>query len=245
MWNMSLFGIKLVTFDATNTLLKFRVPPWEYYALVARDYGFTGGEDEIKSKFKESFKVMWEKHPNFGKNTISWQDWWRKVVGLTLRDHLPDKADVVTVANKLINEFRTSRCWNVADGGHNLLRVLHNKGVSLGVISNSDPRLRDILRNLDLYKHFEFVLTSYESGCSKPDKIIFDEALQLCKKNVNPNEAIHIGDDIDKDYKGAKAAGWHALLILNNLTEKPPAKEHVFRNLDELSLVIEKNQLKL
>lgn len=213
MWiTMSLFGIKLVTFDATNTLLKFRVPPWEYYVLVARDHGFKGKEDEVKLKLKESFDVMWEKHPNFGKNTILWQDWWRQVVGLTLRDHLPDKADVVTVANRLINEFKTSRCWNVADGGQNLLRVLHKKGVSIGVISNFDPRLKDILRNLDLYKQFEFVLTSYESGYNKSDREIFDEALRLCKKNVEPSEALHIGDDFAKDYQ-IKERGLQAGII--------------------------------
>ncbi|KAG6446960.1 haloacid dehalogenase-like hydrolase domain-containing protein 3 [Manduca sexta] len=242
---MSLQGIKLVTFDATNTLLKFRIPPWHFYTIVARDHGFKGSPDDVKTKMKDSFKLMWEKHPNFGKDTITWEGWWRQLVKLTLKDHLPASADVATLADTLINEFKTKRCWCIADGGDNIICSLRKQGVSVGIISNFDPRLDDILKNLNLHDVFEFILTSYKSGFSKPDKRIFEYALKLCKQPVEPNEALHIGDDLQKDYEGARSAGWHALLVTTNLPEKPPAKDHVFNNLEQLSLAIEQKNLKL
>lgn len=243
---MSLNGIKLITFDATNTLLKFRVPAWQYYTLVARDYGFTGNEDFVKGRLNDSYKTMWDKFPNFGRSLISWEEWWTEVVRKTFEGQLPASANVDNIANKLINEFKTSRCWCVAPAGDRLLGALRSQCITIGVISNFDPRLNEILQSVKLKNYFDFVLTSYQIGYSKPDKRIFKHALKQCKTLVSPSEALHIGDDEKKDYEGAKAAGWHAILISSRFkTEKPPAMEHVFSNLEELSISIEQNKLKL
>jgi REG-2-like HAD superfamily hydrolase len=243
---MSLKGIKLVTFDATNTLLKFRVPAWQYYTLVARDYGFTGDEDLVKGRLADSYKFMWNKYPNFGKSKISWEEWWTRVVKKTFEGQLPADTNTDLIANKLIDEFKTSRCWCVAPGGSNLLNLIKCRVMTIGVISNFDPRLNKILQNVKISDYFNFILTSYDVGHSKPDKKIFNEALMQCRSVVKPFEALHIGDDVVKDYEGAKIAGWHAILVSGkNKIENPPAADHVFNNLEELSLAIEQNKLRL
>lgn len=241
---MSLNRIKLVTFDVTNTLLKFKLPAWQYYAMIARDHGFKGTEKEVKSKFENSFKAMWQKHPNFGKHTIEWEDWWRKVVKMTLKDHLPANADLDCIANKLINEFRTDRCWRIAYGGDKLIYQLRKLGISVGVISNFDPRLNDILQNVSLHNNFDFIITSYEIGYSKPDERIFKSAIEKCRAPVLPSEALHIGDDVKKDYEGARGAGWHALLVNEKLkASDKPSQDHVFKNLEDLNTTIEQRKL--
>ncbi|KAF9410279.1 hypothetical protein HW555_010586 [Spodoptera exigua] len=243
---MSLRAIKLVTFDVTNTLLQFKVPAWQYYAKVAKDYGFNGPDDQIKTRFKKSFNHMWEKHPNFGKKGIEWEEWWTQVVSMTLKDHLPSGTDVATVAHELIEEFRTDRCWQSASGGEKLMHHFKNLGIQIGVISNFDPRLNDILNNVSLKKYFDFIVTSYEIGYSKPDERIFKSAIGKCKVPVTPPEALHIGDDIVKDYQGARAAGWHAVLINPDLDKgSEPLQHHVFKSLEELSNVIMEKKLKL
>ncbi|KOB74938.1 Haloacid dehalogenase [Operophtera brumata] len=140
-------AIKLVTFDATNTLLKFRIPPWQYYALVARDYGFTGSDDALEAQMKDSLKLMSKQHPNFGQSDVNWRCWWHKVVKLTFKNHLPASVDVDKIAMQLIDEFRTTKCWTVAYGSSKLLQLLKKNGVTIGVLSNFDPRLNDILCN--------------------------------------------------------------------------------------------------
>lgn len=244
---MSLTKLKLVTFDVTNTLLKFKVPAWQYYAMVAQDHGFTGTPDDVKTKFITSFKQMWSEHPNFGQKTIKWEDWWCRVVSMTLKDHLPRTANLSFIAQKLIDEFKTDKCWKCTHGGHKLIKHFRTLGIpTIGVISNFDPRLNDILQNVSLHKYFDFILTSYESGYSKPDERIFETAIGKCTTTVLPSEALHIGDDVEKDYEGARAAGWHALLVNPNLSEQSNvSKKHVFKSLEELSTAVEQRNLKL
>lgn len=244
---MSLKNIKLVTFDATNTLLKFRVPPWHHYMVVARDYGFKGTEHEVRYRFTDSFKLMSNKYPNFGKNKIDWSTWWTQVVRLTFEGQLPEKADVDGIANRLIDEFRTPKLWSIADGANTLLYTLCSRGISIGVISNFDPRLHDILQSVGIANFFDFIITSYECGYSKPDEKIYKIALNRCPQRPRAIESLHIGDDLKNDYNGARAAGWNALLITKGLliNETPPAQHHVFTNLEKLSVAVEFNKLKL
>ena len=244
---MTLTKLKLVTFDVTNTLLQFKVPVWQYYALVAQDHGFTGTPDDVKAKFKTSFKQMWKEHPNFGQKTIKWEDWWCRVVSMTLKDHLPGTANLPIIAHKLIDEFKTDKCWQCAHGGHKLIEHFRTLGIpTVGVISNFDPRLNDILQSVSLHQHFDFILTSYETGYSKPDERIFKAAIEKCSSTISPSEALHIGDDLEKDYEGARAAGWHALLVNPNLSQESSAQqEHVFKSLEELSTAVEQRKLKL
>lgn len=239
-------AIKLVTFDATNTLLKFKIPPWQYYGLVARDFGFTGSDDVLETQMKESFKLMSKQHPNFGQNDVSWRCWWHEVVKLTFKSHLPASVDVDKIAMKLIKEFSSRKCWTVAYGSPKLLQLLKKNGVTVGVISNFDPRLSDILRSVNLHNLFDFVLTSYEVGYSKPDARIFEKALKYCKEPVEPSQALHVGDDMEKDYCGTRAAGWHALLVAPNLKLGIPlAKDHVFTSIDALYEAVDQNAISL
>ncbi|PZC86323.1 hypothetical protein B5X24_HaOG211484 [Helicoverpa armigera] len=243
---MSLKNIKLVTFDVTNTLLKFKVPVWQYYAKIARDHGFTGTEEHVKANFKKIFKQMSEQHPNYGRKSIEWQDWWCRVVSATLRDHLPSNANLDVIAHTLINEFRTDRCWQCAQGGDKLIDNFKKLGATVGVISNFDPRLHDILQNVSLIKHFDFIITSYEVGYSKPDEQIFKGAISKCNKDISPSEALHVGDDVVKDYEGARAAGWHAILVNPSPGKGSlPSEEHVFKSLQDLSNAVEDMKLKL
>ena len=81
----------------------------------------------------------------------------------------------------------------------------------LGVVSNWDSRLEEILANLGIGDLFDFVLASTVVGSAKPDSLIFEEALRL--SGVDPEEALHIGDEPATDIAGARAVGIDALLI--------------------------------
>lgn len=98
-----------------------------------------------------------------------------------------------------------------------ILEYLYNRRIILGVISNFDERLESILINTHLRKYFSFILTSYIYGKEKPNISIFNEALKLGEKKLGdkilPEESLHIGDNIDNDYNGAKNARWNAFLM--------------------------------
>jgi putative hydrolase of the HAD superfamily len=124
----------------------------------------------------------------------------------------------VSLAVKLIEHFKTDECWTVTPGSVKLLERLKNNNVKLGVISNFDPRLRDLLRLFDLYQYFDVIVLSHEVQLSKPDKAIFDIALKqsaLPKTDCNSSSLLHIGDNEKLDYVGAISAGWSARLIVD------------------------------
>jgi putative hydrolase of the HAD superfamily len=81
---------------------------------------------------------------------------------------------------------------------------LHGR-FDLVVISNFDGRLRMILEHLGVSKFFSHVFLSSELGADKPDPEIFLRALRL--SNTQPNETLHVGDDPERDWKGATQVG--------------------------------------
>ncbi|MEY2545101.1 MAG: putative hydrolase of the superfamily, partial [Verrucomicrobiota bacterium] len=81
----------------------------------------------------------------------------------------------------------------------------------LAVVSNFDGRLRVILERLGVSKHFGHVFVSSEIGADKPDPEIFRRALRYV--DLAPNEVLHVGDDPERDWKAATAAGLSILQL--------------------------------
>lgn len=82
----------------------------------------------------------------------------------------------------------------------------------MGMISNAfEKDFRQIFQRLDLARYFDVVVGIDACKKGKPDKAIFLYAVD--KLNVQPNEAIFVGDRVRHDYQGAKRAGLKPLLI--------------------------------
>lgn len=91
------------------------------------------------------------------------------------------------------------------------LQRLSDRGHRMAVISNWDETLEFILRRRGLLGFFEFVVSSASLGAAKPDRRIFDAALELA--NVPPTDAVHVGDEYDADVRGARGAGIRPVLL--------------------------------
>ena len=69
--------------------------------------------------------------------------------------------------------------------------------------------------------YFDFAITSTKCGYEKPDKRIFDHALNVASKKlslespVSSLAALHIGDSLEKDYQGAINAGFKTAFLLD------------------------------
>src|SRR5439155_23443121 len=75
----------------------------------------------------------------------------------------------------------------------------------LAIISNFDGRLRMILEQLSISKFFKHVFVSSELGADKPDPEIFRRALRVV--DLPSGQVLHVGDDPERDWKAASAAG--------------------------------------
>jgi HAD superfamily hydrolase (TIGR01549 family) len=49
-----------------------------------------------------------------------------------------------------------------------------------------------------LDKYFDFVIASSLAGYEKPNKAIYEQALKLAGSSIYAEDALHIGDDVDK-----------------------------------------------
>lgn len=67
-----------------------------------------------------------------------------------------------------------------------------------------------LLGELGIGEYFEHVAISSPGPAAKPDRRIFQNA--LARLNTDPQQSIHIGDDVEQDYRGAQSAGMAALL---------------------------------
>ncbi|MEV8014976.1 HAD-IA family hydrolase [Streptomyces sp. NPDC086554] len=83
--------------------------------------------------------------------------------------------------------------------------------VPIGIVSNFDDLLFDILDHTGLAKLFPTVLTSYRTGSVKPDSRIFHLATRAI--GAEPEATYYIGDSIYSDMGGALKAGLHGVLI--------------------------------
>jgi len=81
----------------------------------------------------------------------------------------------------------------------------------LGMISNSDGHIAELMRDIGLGDCFESFTDSGLVGYEKPDPRIFQVAMQSL--SVTPEESMYVGDVYSVDYAGARSAGMRAILL--------------------------------
>ena len=81
----------------------------------------------------------------------------------------------------------------------------------IGVIANQSLGTSNRLENLGIRKYIDLVIASAEEGVSKPDRRIFEIALE--RSSCKPENAVMIGDRIDNDIVPAKQMGMKTIWV--------------------------------
>lgn len=103
-----------------------------------------------------------------------------------------------------------------------ILEYLTNKGYILHLITNGFEKTQhNKLMYAGLKPFFKEVITSEGSGSLKPNKEIFEFALERC--GTHTKECIMIGDSVEVDILGAKNAGIDQVYV-NHLGIEPSVK---------------------
>ncbi len=118
-----------------------------------------------------------------------------------------------------------------------LLKYLTGKGYVLGIISNTSKSGKDILKSMKdigLLQYFKgsIIFANDENICKKPCKSIFEHAMKSDK--VRPNNAVMVGNDYEKDIKGAKGAHMHTIFIERERPCKSVEHVHSLSQIKEL-----------
>ena len=115
------------------------------------------------------------------------------------------------------------------------LRRLESEGYRLGLISNFEEWLEEMLIELEVGHLFEVRVVSGIEGVEKPDPRIYERALQ--RAGAQAHAAVHVGDSPAMDVEPAIATGMRAVLLdrLGRYGDHPGT---VISSLDELFGVV-------
>lgn len=204
--------IKTIFFDAADTLFYIERGLGHTYAGVARKYGVDPDPSEIKKAFSRAFKSA----PPLAFGNVSVKErqrlekeWWRAIVEKVYSEiGMFDEFD--PHFDELFEVFR-GEAWKLFPETVDVLTTLKDSGYRLGIISNFDSRVYDVMRQLGIYDFFDVLVISSEAGHAKPSHGIFSKALE--ESGRDPREVIHVGDDLCNDFHGARAMGIRALLL--------------------------------
>ncbi|XP_075229376.1 rhythmically expressed gene 2 protein-like [Lycorma delicatula] len=242
---------RLITLDIMGTILDVCLPVGVHYSQVGAKFGLNINPQLLNDNFKKGWYEMKVKHPNYGRHTgLGWENWWKQLVHHTFVNSSLKPLDHFTlneISHQLIDMYNHPEQWRCCDGALDFINHVHQRQIPLAVLSNFDERLEVLLENMNVRKYFRFVVGSYDVGCEKPDKRIFDLVETIARtmddlSDIKKSEILHIGDTPELDYLPAKSAGWNAYLISKtskDITEKYPniCKEFIFKDLHELKQV--------
>jgi len=116
-----------------------------------------------------------------------------------------------SICSDLVARTRVSANWcDIRPGTREALLRLR-KNYRLGVISNADGRIADVLAHCGIADCFETITDSGIVGKEKPHPAIFQAALQSLE--VAPEESLYTGDLYSVDYLGSTRVGMDAVLF--------------------------------
>lgn len=117
---------------------------------------------------------------------------------------------VTAVAVEIVNAWEHIPNFELYEDVPPVLRELRRRGLRIGLVSNTSrsrlPRLIDAF-SLDV----DAWISSGAHGKVKPSPSIFRAMLEMLE--VEPHEAVMVGDSLDDDVAGARALGMRAFLI--------------------------------
>lgn len=243
----------LICFDAFGTLFTPQIPIAKQYGNVARSFGLKGfNEEDVGRAFRIAFKNETKRNPNYGKwNGLDPEMWWSRVITNTFKPLIPEDQSVPHgMVTNLLHRFWCDEGYTLFPDVPPLIRKLREahqaRGedtctrVVIGVITNSDDRVPDVLSSLGMkvsalrygnhtafaaasrdHQDYDihFSVMSYDVGHEKPDQRIFQAAEEVLsvaldgKHDVGEWQKVYVGDEFDKDVVGALGAGWKAVLI--------------------------------
>jgi putative hydrolase of the HAD superfamily len=198
--------IRAILFDAAGTLFYLTKTVGDHYAYVGREVGLDLDAQKLESAFHAAWQQMPRRPAINDPRENDDKGWWRELVGHIFDQAAPslselDRDNFFEVA---YDHFDEAGVWELYPEVPEVLRQLRPR-FQLAVISNFDGRLRFILQHLGISNYFSHIFISSELGADKPDPEIFRRALKII--HLNADEVLHVGDDPERDWKAAKAAG--------------------------------------
>jgi putative hydrolase of the HAD superfamily len=201
--------IQTVVFDAVGTLIYPEPGVAAVYAAVGGRFGSKFSQWEVEHRFRQVFQDE-EARACMGDARTSEPiecERWRRIV----QHVLSDAQDPDACFTELYAHFARPGSWSEFSDVPEALANLRSAGIQIGVASNFDGRLFNILRSIESTRQIDFALASSEIGFRKPHRGFFDAI--VARAGVERAGILYIGDDPANDVAAARAAGLRAQLV--------------------------------
>lgn len=233
--------VKAVTFDLWGTLLcdmhygDYRIG---VLAQIFEEGGFSMDHHTIRNAYQSAvnhFNDLWKRDRRYQVISAT------KAVEFILRNlNIKLSTGSKSTAIKRFEEAALNDPPQLTNNAWIVLKTLHNN-YRIGLVSNTGVTpgriLRKVLEHNRILQYFGCTIFSDEVGYTKPYPAIFRRAIE--KLQVDPNEAIHIGDILNIDIAGARSVGMKTIWlnktgdsIQKNKTKFIP--DYEIKNLSEL-----------
>jgi putative hydrolase of the HAD superfamily len=137
---------------------------------------------------------------------------WRTYMEFTLEAAGVPRHEAANAAARVFHAHVQRNLWRrVPADVPPTLRHLRAAGYVVGVISNAEGTVEDLLRDVGLGPLLDFIIDSHIVGVEKPDPRIF--ALGLERAGTAPERTLYVGDIYGVDVVGARGAGLDAALL--------------------------------
>jgi putative hydrolase of the HAD superfamily len=203
---------RAVFFDAGETLVHPHPSFPELFLSVLRDEG----HDVDPPALFEGLLVVFERFAQAARDGERWtttpaksKAFWLSVYrGLLERLGLPPSEGL---AERLYGEFTELSNYRLFTDVLPVLEDLRDRGVILGVVSNFEAWLAELLDRLAVTALFDVCVISGIEGIEKPDPEIF--RLALHRARVAPKESVYVGDNPAFDTEPAASIGMLGVLL--------------------------------
>ncbi len=211
--------IKVVLFDMGDTIIN--VPEtYKTYDRILRAHGITRTEKEIATAHKQTLQEL-----SLDLLPKLTDDYWPRF------DTLLVQKLGITQNQEELGHAINREWWNYAETKPYpdvlpTLRELKKRKLKLALVTNGlESDINAVLSKINLTEFFDVKVGTDTFKAMKPDKTVFLQTLRLL--NAEPAEALFIGDSLEIDYNGAKAAGFKAIIIDRNCKNKNTTPETI------------------
>lgn len=240
--------VELVTFDLYDTLVETVPPRWERFTDTLRRAGFDVSTDQVIQADRlgeDHYTIENGRYPIRDRSSEEVVQFRLDQTGVYLAAlKLPSDPDTVRrVQASFRDETQRHGQWvyEAFDEVPIVMKYLDDYGVKRAIISNADKDVTEFCLGMGFADYINLIVTSALVGWEKPDSRTFYAALDPL--GVDPQFALHVGDQHLSDVNGARAIRMAAAIIDRYGRHEPDEHDalHVTSLMDLAEQVVEHN----
>jgi putative hydrolase of the HAD superfamily len=208
----TLLPVRAVLLDAMGTLVTFGDPAPALRAAVRRRLGVDVGLEAAGAAMRE--EIAYYRGRIMDARDAASLARVRRACGAIVARSL-GLADVEAATAALLEAI----AWEPYPEAAGVLAALRARGIRIGVVSNWDAGLPEVLARTGL-DGADTVLASAAEGVAKPGPELLRRA--LARLDVPAASALHAGDSVREDVAAAQAAGVRPVLVARDGAAAPP-----------------------